>query len=126
LAFAFVFRPVLDFLFGYNREMNIAPEMRVSSIISFVLLLPLGFGVSFQLPLVMFFLNRLGFVEYSTFVRQWRIAILIIFVVSMVLTPSPDPTSMLLMALPLMGLYFLGLGMMKWMPKSRNPFGEAT
>lgn len=126
LAFAFVFRPVLDFLFGYNREMNIAPEMRISSIISFVLLLPLGFGVSFQLPLVMFFLNRMGMVQYETFVKQWRIAILIIFVVSMVLTPSPDPTSMLLMAVPLMGLYFLGLGMMKWMPGNRNPFGEAT
>jgi sec-independent protein translocase protein TatC len=42
----------------------------------------------------------------------------------MVLTPSGDPFSMSLMALPLTGLYFLGLGMIKWMPKSRNPFGE--
>jgi sec-independent protein translocase protein TatC len=124
LAFAFVFRPVLDFLFGYNREMGIAPEMRISSIISFVLLLPLGFGVSFQLPLVMFFLNRMGLVPLQVFVKQWRIAILIIFVAAMVLTPSPDPTSMLLMAVPLMALYFLGLAMIKWMPGSRNPFGE--
>jgi sec-independent protein translocase protein TatC len=125
LAFAFVFRPVLDFLFAYNRDMNIAPEMRISSIINFVLLLPLGFGVSFQLPLVMFFLNRLGLVPYETFLRQWRVAILIIFVAAMILTPSPDPTSMLLMALPLMGLYVLGLGMMKWMPAGRNPFEES-
>lgn len=124
LAFAFVFQPVLDFLFGYNREMNIAPEMRISSIINFVLLLPLGFGVSFQLPLVMFFLNRLGLVPYETFLRQWRIAILAIFIASMILTPSPDPTSMMLMAVPLMGLYLLGLGMMKWMPGGRNPFGD--
>lgn len=124
LAFAFVFQPVLDFLFGYNRALNIAPEMRISSIISFVLLLPLGFGISFQLPLVMFFVNRLGFVSYETFVKQWRIAILAIFVIAMVLTPSPDPTSMLLMAFPLMGLYFLGLGMIKWMPAGRSPFDE--
>jgi len=124
LAFAFVFQPVLDFLFGYNREMNIAPEMRISSIINFVLLLPLGFGVSFQLPLVMFFLNRMGLVPYETFLKQLRIAILVIFVASMVLTPSPDPTSMMLMAVPLMGLYLLGLGMMKWMPGGRNPFGD--
>lgn len=125
LAFAFVFEPVLDFLFGYNREMNISPEMRISSIISFVLLLPLGFGVSFQLPLVMFFINRMGIVSYETFWKQWRIAILAIFVAAMVLTPSPDPTSMLLMAFPLMGLYFLGLAMIKWMPGGRNPFGDA-
>jgi sec-independent protein translocase protein TatC len=124
LAFAFVFRPVLDFLFGYNRAMNISPEMRISSIINFVLLLPLGFGVSFQLPLVMFFLNRIGLVPYEAFLQKWRIAILAIFVAAMVLTPSPDPTSMLLMALPLMGLYLLGLAMIKWMPGSRNPFGD--
>jgi sec-independent protein translocase protein TatC len=124
LAFAFVFQPVLDFLFSYNREMNIAPEMRISSIINFVLLLPLGFGVSFQLPIVMFFLNRMGLVPYETFLKQWRIAILAIFVASMVLTPSPDPTSMLLMAVPLMALYLLGLAMMKWMPGGRNPFGD--
>ncbi len=124
LAFAFVFRPVLDFLFGYNRELNIAPEMRISSIINFVLLLPLGFGISFQLPLVMFFLNRLGLIPYEVFLKKWRIAVLLIFVVAMVLTPSPDPTSMLLMAVPLLALYLLGLAMIKWMPGGRNPFGE--
>jgi sec-independent protein translocase protein TatC len=126
MAFFFVFRPVLDFLFGYNREMNIAPEMRISSIINFVLLLPLGFGVSFQLPLVMFFLNRIGLVPYETFKQKWRIAVLLIFVCAMVLTPSPDPTSMMLMAIPLLGLYLLGLGMMKWMPAGRNPFGDVS
>ena len=108
--FAFVFAPVLDFLFGYNREMNIAPEMRISSIISFVLLLPLGFGVSFQLPLVMFFLNRMGLVEYETFVKQWRIAILIIFVVSMVLTPSPGSHEYALDGTPLDGVVLHGPG----------------
>jgi sec-independent protein translocase protein TatC len=70
LAFFFVFGPVLDFLFGYNRRMNIAPDMRISDIISFVLLLPLGFGVSFQLPLVMFFMNRIGIVSLSTLVEE--------------------------------------------------------
>jgi sec-independent protein translocase protein TatC len=124
LAFAFVFQPVLDFLFGYNREMNISPEMRISSIINFVLLLPLGFGVSFQLPLVMFFLNRLGLIPYEIFLKKWKIAVLLIFVAAMVLTPSPDPTSMLLMAIPLLALYLLGLAMIKWMPGGRNPFGE--
>jgi sec-independent protein translocase protein TatC len=126
LAFFFVFGPVLNFLFSYNRSMNIAPDMRISDIISFVLMLPLGFGISFQLPLVMLFLNRIGILSYEAYVDKWRIAILGIFVVSMVLTPSGDPISMSMMALPLTGLYFLGLGMIKWMPKGRNPFGEVT
>jgi sec-independent protein translocase protein TatC len=124
LAFFFVFGPVLDFLFSYNRSMNIAPDMRISDIISFVLLLPLGFGISFQLPLVMLFLNRLGILSFEAFLEKWRIAILAIFVIAMVLTPSGDPISMSMMALPLTGLYFLGLAMIKWMPRGRNPFGE--
>jgi sec-independent protein translocase protein TatC len=47
----------------------------------------------------------------------------VIFVVSMFLTPA-DPVSMLLMALPLTGLYFLGIGMCLWMPRNRSPFSE--
>lgn len=124
LAFFFVFGPVLDFLFSYNRSMNIAPDMRISDIISFVLLLPLGFGISFQLPLIMLFLHRIGMISLQTFVDKWRIAILAIFVISMVLTPTGDPISMSLMAVPLTGLYFLGLAMIKWMPSNRNPYGD--
>jgi hypothetical protein len=42
-----------------------------------------------------------------------------------VLTPSGDPISMTLMAVPLTALYFLGLAMVKWMPRGKNAFGEA-
>jgi sec-independent protein translocase protein TatC len=123
LAFFFVFKPVLGFLFTFNRAMNIDPDPRIGEWLGFVLFLPLGFGVSFQLPLVMLFLNRIGVVPLNMFVEKWRIAILIIFVVSMVLTPA-DPISMLLMAIPLTFLYFGGILMCKYMPRSRNPFDE--
>jgi sec-independent protein translocase protein TatC len=123
LAFFFVFEPVLDFLFSFNRAMQIDPDPRISEWISFVLFLPLGFGVAFQLPLVMVFINRIGIISVSTFIEKWRIAILVIFVISMVLTPA-DPISMLLMAAPLSVLYFLGIGMCKWMPKGRSQFEE--
>jgi sec-independent protein translocase protein TatC len=89
-----------------------------------VLILPLGFGISFQLPLVMLFLNRLGLVSLDLFLGQLRIAVLVICVVSMVLTPA-DPVSMMLMAVPLCFLYLLGILMCKYMPRGRNPFEEA-
>jgi sec-independent protein translocase protein TatC len=89
-----------------------------------VLILPLGFGISFQLPLVMLFLNRIGVATLDFYVQQWRIAILIICVISMVLTPA-DPVSMLLMAVPLCLLYVLGIAMCKYMPSGKNPFAEA-
>ncbi len=121
LAFFFVFEPVLAFLFGFNRWMNIDPDPRISEWVGFVLTLPIGFGVAFQLPLVMLFLNRIGIVPTTVYVEKWRIAILVIAVASMLLTPA-DPISMMLMAVPLTFLYFLGVGLCYWMPKGRNPF----
>jgi sec-independent protein translocase protein TatC len=110
LAFCFVFQPVLDFLFSFNRSLNVDAEPRITDWISFVLLLPVGFGISFQLPLVMLFLERIGVFSVATYLHQWRLAVLVIFVVSMFLTPA-DPISMLLMALPLTVLYFGGIGL---------------
>lgn len=125
LAFMTVFQPVLDFLFTFNRQMNIDPDPRISEWLGFVLLLPLGFGISFQLPIVMLFLNRLGILSLGAYTRNWRISILVIFIIAMVLTPA-EPISMLLMACPLTVLYFLGIAMCRWMPRVRNPFAEET
>lgn len=124
LAFFFVFGPVLDFLFSFSRSMGIDPDLRISEVISFVLFLPIGFGVAFQLPLVMLLVNRIGILSVEAYLEKWRIAILCIFVISMLLTPA-DPISMMLMAAPLTGLYFLGVALCKWMPRGRNPFDEA-
>ena len=125
LAFFFVFAPVLDFLFSFNKAMGIAPQMRINDWLSFVMFLPLGFGVAFQLPLVMLFANRIGLVSIEAYIDKWRIAVMAISVISMLLTPA-DPISMILMAAPLTVLYFLGIGMCKWMPAptSDNPFDE--
>ncbi len=125
MAFFFVFEPVLDFLFSFNKALNIDPDPRISEWLGFVLILPLGFGISFQLPLVMLFINRLGLVSLATYLEKWRIAILAIFVISSILTPA-DPISIFLMAIPLTLLYFLGMGLCKWMPRIRNPYAESS
>jgi sec-independent protein translocase protein TatC len=125
MAFFFVFEPVLDFLFSFNKALNIDPDPRISEWLGFVLILPLGFGISFQLPLVMLFINRLGLVSLATYLEKWRIAILAIFVISSILTPA-DPISIFLMAIPLTLLYFLGMGLCKWMPQIRNPYAETA
>jgi sec-independent protein translocase protein TatC len=124
LAFFFVFEPVLQFLLSFNKAMDIDPDPRISEWISFVLLMPLGFGASFQLPLVMLFLNRIGIFSLDAYLEKWRIAVLVIFIISMFLTPA-DPISMLLMAVPLTILYFGGVALCRWMPRGRNPFADA-
>lgn len=121
LAYFFVFQPVLGFLFSFNRSLGIAPQMRIGEWLSFAMFLPLGFGVAFQLPLVMLFLNRIDLVSIATYIDKWRVAVMIIFVLSMFLTPA-DPISLLLLAIPLTMLYFLGIAMCYWLPKAKNPF----
>jgi sec-independent protein translocase protein TatC len=122
-AFFFVFEPVLSFLFNFNTMLGIEPTPRISEWLSFVLILPLGFGISFQLPLVMLFLERIGIFSVEAYIEKWRVAILVIFIISMLLTPA-DPTSMLLMAMPLSVLYALGVLLCRYMPSNRNPFDE--
>lgn len=124
VAFLFVFDPVLEFLLSFNRSMGVDPDPRISEWLGFVLILPLGFGVSFQLPLVMLFLERIGIFDVTTYLEKWRVAILVIFVVAMILTPA-DPYSMLLMAVPLSFLYFGGVLLCRYLPKSRSPFEKS-
>ena len=123
MAFFVVMEPVLDFLFSYNRMMEIDPDPRISEWLGFVMFLPLGFGIAFQLPLVMLMLQRIGMFTIEAYLAKWRVAILIIFIASMFLTPA-DPLSMLMLAGPLTILYFFGITLCKFMPRNRNPYAD--
>ncbi len=120
-AFFFVFEPVLNFLLSFNAWLGIAPDPRINEWLSFVLFLPVGFGIAFQLPLVMLFLERIQIFSVEVYLAQWRMAILVICLISMMLTPA-DPYSMILLAIPLTFLYFSGILLCRLMPRSRSPF----
>lgn len=76
-------------------------------------------GLVFQLPLVMVALQRSGLVSHAAFVKNWRMTILVIFVVAAVVTP-PEPVSMMLMASPMVLLYGLGL-LLTRLSRDRDP-----
>ena len=119
LAFFLVLHYVLNFLLAFNGNMDVTIEPRLTYYINFVLLLPLGFGFAFQLPLVMLFLQRIGLIETDSYISSWKVAVLVIFVLSMLLTPADVP-SMIALAVPLMLLYFLGILMCKFIPRGRG------
>ncbi len=121
LAFFVVFEPVLNFLLSFNKSQGIVPEPRINEWLGFVLILPVGFGISFQLPLVMLFLERIGLFTVRGYLKQWRIAVLVIFVVAAVLAP-PDAYSMVLLAGSLTFLYFGGILLCKLLPRRSSPF----
>ncbi len=115
----FVFKPMLAFFFSFNRSLGIDPEPRISEWLSFVMILPLGFGLAFQLPLVMLFLERIGVFTVRSYLQQWRISVLVIWVIAALVTPA-DPYSIFLLALPMMGLFFFGIMLCKWWPRDRG------
>jgi len=95
---------VLRFFVEFGTE-SLTPMLSVEKYFGFVAKLSFAFGIVFQLPLVVILLTSLGLVSARTLLRQWRWAILIIFVVAAVFTP-PDPISQIFMAVPLCVLFF--------------------
>jgi sec-independent protein translocase protein TatC len=113
-CFYCVFPFMLNFLLGFNKMLGLQPQIRISEWISFALMLPLVFGISFELPLVMLFMERISIFDVKAYREKRRLAILVISFLSMMLTPSADPMSMILMLVPMLGLYELGILMCGW------------
>jgi len=123
-CFFLVIPLILRFLLGFNASMGIEPVIRLSEWLNFALLLPAMFGISFQLPLVMLFLERISIFTADDYRKKRRMAILVIAIVTMFLTP-PDPGSMISMMIPLLFLYELGILLCRWSPAQPTPFAEA-
>ncbi|HEY6955017.1 MAG TPA: twin-arginine translocase subunit TatC [Flavisolibacter sp.] len=102
----FVVTPyAINFFFHFHLDEIVQNIWTVNSYIDMILPLVLGSGIAFQLPLVMFFLAKIGIVS-SKFLRGVRkYAIVIIFIVAGVITPGPDVVSQMAVAIPLLILY---------------------
>lgn len=118
-CFRLVLPMVLKFLMTYNVHVGVKLEPRLSEYLTFASILPLMFGVGFQLPLIMVFLERMNILTVQVFIDKWRIAVFAISFVSMMLTP-PEPISMIMMMGPMVGLYFLGIMLCKWTSNKRE------
>ncbi len=94
--------------FSANLYPNMANRWDIEKYVNFITRLLLGFGIAFELPIVMAFLSRIGVVNSKGFREKQRYAVVGIFVMSALLTPA-DPLSMFLMAVPLIVLYQLGI-----------------
>ncbi|MGO9462904.1 MAG: twin-arginine translocase subunit TatC [Isosphaeraceae bacterium] len=109
LCFFFVLPITLRFLLQFNVWLGVAPTLRLSDWMGFATILPLVFGVAFQTPLVMLFLERIHIFTVEDFRAKRKIAILIMTIAAALLTPGQDPFSMLLLAVPMILLYELGI-----------------
>ncbi len=98
---------VVDFLLGFQTE-RLAPMISVNAYFTMVARLCLTFGLVFQLPVVVLLLAIAGLVTPRFLLKQWRYAVVVVFIAAAILTP-PDPASQVLMALPILLLYILSV-----------------
>lgn len=123
-GYHYVFPGALKFLivdFGHR----FSPMVTISEYTGFFMSVILGLGIVFELPILVFFLALFGIVSASFLWKNLRYAILIIFIVAAIITPSPDVLTMCVFAAPMIVLYFISIGVAYMVHPSRRNKGLA-
>lgn len=114
-----VLPPAFTFFVSFNND-YLRAMISFGDYLSLFMRFLLGFGISFELPVVIFFLARLRIVNDKMLSKNRKYAILLIFVAAAVLTPSPDALSQILMAMPLMFLYEVSIFVAKFASRKKD------
>jgi sec-independent protein translocase protein TatC len=104
-----IFPVMFSFFVAFDNEF-VESAWTMSEVFSLTTRMFLAFGISFELPVVVFFLSVAGIVDVKTLWRGTPYAVLAIFIVAAILTPTPDWVSQVLLAVPMVLLYLLGVG----------------
>jgi sec-independent protein translocase protein TatC len=100
--------PALDFLISWAGN-DVQANFQVSKYISLVGLMVAAFGIAFEFPVLLVFLQLVGVLTPQMLLKQWRYAIVIIFAIAAIITPSGDPYSMMALALPMTVFYAISI-----------------
>ena len=98
----------VEFLLGVGEQFQ--PTITVTNYLSFLMTVILGLGVMFEMPTIIFLLSRLGVVTPRFLLRNFRWAVLVIFTIAALITPTPDVVNLCIFAVPTLGLYLVGVG----------------
>jgi len=108
LSFLYLGPSIPGILLGFSTE-SVKNVIGINNVMSLVLTLSLSCGLVGEVPLVIVFLAWAGIVTPGALLRQWRIAIVVILIVAAVITPGDYGITMLLVALPIVGLYLISI-----------------
>jgi sec-independent protein translocase protein TatC len=100
--------PALDFLIGWSGA-DVKAAFQISKYVSLFGLMVAAFGITFEFPVLLVFLQLVGVLTPQTLKKHWRYAIVIIFVIAAVITPSGDPYSMMALAIPMSVFYVISI-----------------
>jgi sec-independent protein translocase protein TatC len=113
----------LNFLIGFSGDL-LSPIITVSSYISFAGMLLLAFGIGFQIPVVAYFLGRLGIVTPQILGKGRRYAVVLILIAAAIITPTPDVATQLMLAGPLYVLYEVSIVVVRLTGRHRDSVSE--
>ena len=117
-GYKFVYPAALDFLIGYGSKFQ--PMITIGEYTQLFLTIILGMGVIFEIPILVFFLSLMGIVSAGFMWTNFRYAILVIFIIAAIITPTTDILNMCIFAAPMVALYALSIGIAWWVhPKHR-------
>ena len=108
-SYAAVIPFILDFLYRYGESAGLVTFLNIMDFVTFVLQFLLAFGISFQLPLIMYAVSLSGLVDVKFWRRNLRYAIIAIIVFGAVITPDGSGVTMWFVSLPMIALYFAGM-----------------
>ena len=116
--------PLVVRVLGQFMTPGMKAQIQLGSLLSFMYNMALACGVVAQLPLVCMTLTALGLVTPGFLLRQWRIAIVLVFLITAVITPGDVVTAQLIMGVPMTLLYFVSVGL-SWLVARRRRQSEA-
>ena len=120
IAFCYWIAPFFfRYLFWLNTTMGVEGELMLTSYLGFMIKLLVGTGLCFELPLVIMFLAWIGLVRSEWLIKRWRHALVVILILAAVITPTNDPLTMTMFAVPLVLLFLLSLWLVKIVEKRR-------
>jgi sec-independent protein translocase protein TatC len=108
-AYFVAFRYGLEFLLGIGRDVNISPMVSMVAYFDLFVNVTLGVGLVFEMPVLIFFLTLLRLASPQFLLRHSRYAILAITIIAAVVTPTPDVFNMMIFAVPMVMLFFVGV-----------------
>lgn len=108
-AYFVAFRFALTFLLGIGQDMDVVPMVSITHYFDLFVDVMLGIGAVFELPILIFFLVLLRIITPGFLIRHSRYAILGIFVLAAIVTPTPDVFNMMLFAVPMCMLFYVGV-----------------
>ncbi|HEX3435788.1 MAG TPA: twin-arginine translocase subunit TatC [Pseudacidobacterium sp.] len=117
-GYHWVFPGSLDFLFTFNKNFN--PLIEINEYTDLFMTVILGLGITFELPILVMFLALFGIVNAKFLAKNIRYAILIIFIIAAIITPTPDVLTMCVFATPMLVLYLISIGVAYMVHPSRR------